>query len=651
MKRGSAISRSTPIALVAIVAALVFSNTIGGDFLWADHTVILDKNAILHSPSDWISAFTRPLWNFTGATSEGGGGYYRPIVAASYTIDHALFGDSPAGYHVTNITLHALNSLLLLLLCSALFPRSAIPLSGALLFAVHPIHVEAVAWISGRTGLLATFGLLLSLLLFVHSRRSPWLIVMSSLAFAFALGSKESAAVLPFLILIVSRYSRKNSEGQPWKWSIPYFCILGGYLVLRFAALGGLGTGSGAALPPTVLLPTILRVLGDYLRLLFVPWPLSTNDAVLLSTSVIDLRAISSIAFIGAAVYGARRFLGDRKEVGFGLAWMGISVLPFLNLVPLLHFRAERLLYLPSIGFVIVIAAMLDKLTGKGKEIRLPFSRGAAALPYATILIVILLAMLTLSRNGDWKNDRVLFSDTISKAEYAPEAFYMLGFSAFEQGAYDQAVPLFRRALALDPRYVAFLPTPWAHTNLGYAHYRLGDFVDARTSFRNALELLPGMVKARFGFAISAAALGEHRNAIEMYRTIIGKDPGHVDGHYNLALEYEAIDSLDAARIEYSKTLSLAPEKREAAKNLGALLARMGEYKLSLEQFNYALRLDDTDPNIHFNVGLLYASTGDRERAVEALQYAIRLDSTYTDAIDLLREIGGDNIDDAGVKP
>lgn len=625
-------------ALIVTIAAIgCYLNSVGGDFVWADHTVIGEKEGILQSPGEMIGVFTSSLWAFSGTPSDRGG-YYRPVVAISYTIDHLLFGENPAGYHVTNILLHGANTLILFLLLSSLFPGKRTPFLAALLFALHPIHAEAVAWISGRTGLLAAFGILLALLLHVRSRNRPVFIAGSLAAFLFALGAKEEAAVLPMLILFIDLRRNRGEGGKAaWRSAIPFFVILPLYLLLRYKALGALGTGSTAAVESGLLVPTQLRVLGEYLRLLIIPFPQHTNDAVLLSNSPFDPRAFFALLFLGAAFYAFHRFGKGRREIVFGAVWMGITILPFLNIFPLLHFRAERMLYLPSAGFVLIAATLLDIWGGwiVGRERRLGMEPGVLVVAG----LALLLGLTTVSRNRAWKNDQTLFTDTIRKNSYAPEAYYMLGFDAYRHGAYPEAIDLFRRSLALDPRYTAFLPVPWALANLGYAQYKSGDSPNAAAAFQQALTLLPGMEKAEFGLALSLSALGEHDGAVEIYGRLLEKNPAHLDARYNLALEHESKGNLEEAEKEYLKIIELDPDRKEAYTNLGSVLAQDGRLTEALANYREALRLAPEDVKLHFNVGLLFAKAGQFEPAAIALQQALEIDPEYRDALELLQQI------------
>ncbi len=621
--------------LVLIVALLCYANTVGNGFVWTDRTAVVDGEARLHSAGDLAGAFLAPGRVFQGEPLPGAGGYYRPVTAISYTVDHALFGENPAGYHLVNIALHGLITLFFFLFIGRLLRNSSVPLLAALLFAAHPIHTEAVAWIGARAALLAALGVMISLYLYAGAERRPGRLAGSLAAFAFALFAKESAASLPLLIVIARPFLRRPGERIfSWSREAPFFALLFLYLLLRLSALGGIGAGSGGSIEPALLVPTMVRVLGGYLRLLLLPWPLHTNDAVRISTFPFDARAFLALLFIAAVLYAFLRLGRGRREVPFGLAWLGVTLIPVLNIVPLLHFRAERFLYLPSAGFLVAAAFLLDRwgpwFAGRKKRF------GLTAGEITTALVVLVLAFGTVARNRTWKSDTTLFSDTLDKNRYAPEANYRLGADAYRNGGYIEAIHLFRAALALDPGWAAWLPVTRTLADLGFAHQKAGDPASAEPVFQRVLQLSPGMEKAAFGLALSCGSLGRHEEAIGLYREILRENAGHRDATFNLALEYEALDSLARAEEEYRRLIGIDPGRKDAHLNLGSLLARRALYSEALDEYRAALRISPRDPKIHYNLGLLFARVGEREGAIEAFSSVLELDPDHEDARELL---------------
>ncbi|MFH1680198.1 MAG: tetratricopeptide repeat protein [Candidatus Eisenbacteria bacterium] len=632
--------RETPVkaVLVTLLAILAYANTLSNGFVWTDRTAIVEGKAILRSGVELVGAFVKPAWTFKGAPSAEGGGYYRPVTAISCTIDRALYGENPAGYHATNVFLHGAVTLLLFLFLQRLFARSAVPFLASLLFAVHPIHTEAVAWISGRSGLLSGLFAIAALYLYTRADEHRGFFAGSLAATAIALGAKEEAIVLPLLVFLTRACLRPEGGALfAWKREGPYFVLALAYVALRSSALGTIGTGVPHAGGPALLIPTVVRVVAGYVRLLFLPYPLHTNDAVRLSTFVLEPRVFLSLLFLAAVLYGFLRHGKERREVRFGLLWLGITLLPLLNLLPLLHFRAERFLYLPSAGFLIAAAALFDRwgarIVGRGRKL------GLEPGELVTAALVLVLAFGTVARNRTWKDDYTLFSDTLAKNRYAPEATFRLGQDAYRGGAYQEAANLMRASLALDPGWAAFLPVAEVHADLGLALYKLKDLKGAEQAFREALRLRPEMEEGRFGQALIASAEAQHDEALRLYKEILTINPAHEDARYNLAVEYEALDSLGRAEQVYAGLLARNPYRKDAHLNLGTLLARQGRFDEALRAYRNALRLAPQDPKLHFNIGLLFAAAGEREGAEQALRTVLELDPDYGEARDLLEAL------------
>jgi tetratricopeptide (TPR) repeat protein len=397
------------------------------------------------------------------------------------------------------------------------------------------------------------------------------------------------------------------------------------------------GTGIPRSVGPVLLFPTVLRLLGEYVRLLFLPLRLHTNDAMRVSTIPLDAPAFLAIVFLAATVYAFLRLGKGRPETRFGLLFLGIALIPLLNVVPLHHFRSEKALYLPSAGFCVAIAAFLDRWSARilGAERRW----GLEPAEILTAVLVLVLAFGTVARNRTWKSDFTLFSDTLGKNRYAPEAAYGLGKDGYRKGAYADAVHLFRAALAPEPAFTAFVPVPWVLADAGLAYYKLKDYSNAAGAFAEAARRYPPMEEARFGLALVESARGNHPAAIGHYMDILAANPGHKDAHYNLALAYEAVDSLARAEEAYRALIDIDPRRKDAHLNLGSLLARTTRFEEALRAYQDALRLAPTDPTIHFNIGLLFAASGERRGAYEALRTTLELDSTFVAARQILEEL------------
>ena len=465
--------------LIFLAAFAVYLNSLGGQFVF-DDTSIIQNNPQIRS-LDWSSLrhlFGSHYWQAV----EGQGGLYRPVVVLSYAINYAIGGINPWGYHFVNILLHALNSALVFLIILELFQDRAFALWSGLLFALHPIHTEAVAYVVGRAESLAALFFLAAWWLYLRRRMAA-----AVAAFLLAVLTKESAftflAVLPVSDFasekrfVISRY---------WPFALAAALALG----LRYAALGGLAplyinptSNPLAVVPLGARLLTATAVFWKYIGLLIFPVPLSAdysfNQIPQVSTAVdlsFLLGATALALLVAAAVWSVRRSPALLLCTVFFLATFSITS-NFIR--PIGTIMAERLLYLPSLGFTCALA------WGVAQAGRSP--RRKDIVTAAAVLLAVLYAGRTLLRNSDWHDHLALFSSaavvspnsSLVQANLANALLYQRGDAA---GAAEHA----REATRIEPG------DPAARMTLAQAYERLGDLRHAEQAFAEVERLAPG---------------------------------------------------------------------------------------------------------------------------------------------------------------
>ena len=335
--------------LVPVLAAMVALPGLGNHLL-SDDFALLHTN-VGQSAGDLLNPFLQQ------STSRAAGGSYRPLTEAMIGLEYLLWGNSPVAFHVTNLLLHALCSLLCLWLVKVLVPpRPAVALTAGLLFAVHPVHGDAIFWLSARSDLLCTFFYLLSMILYVRGRgkgqrRSPT--VASVLCFILALLAKEVALSLPFLVVLLD-LAAPSPEGfrQRFRRHLPrflvYFLVALAYLGLRHTVLPTIGyarfPGVGTALFNMFI----------YFKLLVLPMNTGVGPRALVVVTLAIMVVV--VMFLRYAR------MGDRRNMFLGAAWMVTIILPILD-VP-----RRWQLYLPSVGFCIFLAIVLAGLVWRRDE-------------------------------------------------------------------------------------------------------------------------------------------------------------------------------------------------------------------------------------------------------------------------------------------
>ncbi len=568
------LSRAVGIAVIAFVAS---ANSIANGFVFDDAYNVLHNPWIIAFPA-LGDAFTHHMAGFAAGLDTS---YYRPVMHVLLWASRAVFGPEAWGFHAANVLLHAGTSAAVYVLLVRWARQDAAqqtcapdaisasrlyisgPAIGALIFAVHPVHAEAVAWISGIVDLSFGFFFLAALLVATSRRSSSWTgPAIAGVLFLASLLAKEPAVML--LPTVVVAFGIRGDLWCPtqrvraWRILASLSAATFLYLLLRVNALGGLmGTGGAHRVKVGVVdgVLTALTLLADYSALLVWPQRLSAVHARGVVTTltpgvvggVLTLAALAAIAWFG------RRSAG----VVVGVALLVLPLLPALY-VPVLGegLVAERYLYLPLAGAALLVAIALEH----------PLARRApVALRSATAVLVIgLLAAGTLSRNEVWRSDLSLWSDAAREEPLSAAAQEYLGHALLASGDASGAIPALTRALALDPAHhearldlasalastgnaaeatraaeLAVTERPAnasAHTVLGYALSVSGRFSEAAAAYERALELDPSAAAAHNGLAICVANLGRMDRAVLHFGEAVRLDPGNPQYARNLAL-------------------------------------------------------------------------------------------------------------------
>ncbi len=512
-----------PLA-AALLALVVFSNSLFNGFVWDDNELIVDNPAV-HSFSDAARFFSGHFWSQSGQPSARG--YYRPLVMLSYAVDYKLWGPNPLGFHLTNMLWHALASALVCMLVMRVVRSKAAALAAGVLFAVHPVHVESVTFISGRTDVIATAFVLMSAYLFFDERSGraiTFRLAVSVVLFALGLLAKEVAAVLPALLLLGDAADvTRRGKRAPVLTHAMYWAVLGLYLLARFGVLGIAPELQGRLTAEQVLL-TMPTVVVDYFRLLVIPINLCADYVVRLQRTATPANVTLVVSLL--LVCGAVVFLIVKKRVsGFLAAWILVGLLPVMQIIPISVLEAERFLYLPSVGFCGLVGWAFAWESDRAGRM------GRRLLAAALVVIVLGFSLRTLARNPVWKDEFTLYRITES---CAPDNFRV-------------------------------------QYNLGNAYFRAGDVENARRHTEKAFRLRPNLPQTNYNLGVIYAAMGRLDDAETMYRRAIELDPGYASAHSNLATILYSDGRYEEARREWSKALSLDPSLEQAREGLRLL--------------------------------------------------------------------------------
>jgi tetratricopeptide (TPR) repeat protein len=447
-------SRALPALAIALLAAALYLPGIRNGFAY-DAVMLVEEDSRVHSLERPARLLASSYWPGGEETLA----LYRPLVTLSFATDWALFGGAPAGFHLSTALAHAAASVLLFLLLAGLVSTPA-AFAGAALFAVHPVQTEAVASIVGRADIYAA-GLCFAALL-AWSRlpaRSTALRVAVPALFLLALGSKESAIVLPALLVLLDAAAGRISRARLREWLRERAWPLAGmtlvaisYLAARAAVLGGLAPQSlnpiMAAIPSgATRLRSALQVWPEILRLFVFPWTLLADygPRILMPAGSWTPRALTGFALLaGAILGGVLALVRGRGRTGFALLWTPIALLPVSNLIlPIGVLLAERTLYIATFALALGVALGVDAVAGR--------PRGLRAALVACAIAGTLFATRTVLRLPSWRSTDEVFRTLLRDRPDSYRAHWHHARMAWRDGDPEAAAGFYRSTLELWP--------------------------------------------------------------------------------------------------------------------------------------------------------------------------------------------------------
>ncbi len=554
-----------PVLAVLFLSFAVYFNALSNEFVYDDIPNVVEN--------PWIKDFSFLPKIFTSQVAGFNAGYttsyYRPLVHVIYLLAYSVFGLSAWGFHFVNILFHAGTSVLLFFIASRLlpesrpspFPRMLSPaLLIALLFAAHPVHTEAVAWIAGIMDVSFTFFFLLSLYLYMRSGAGNKVTYTLSVAsFFLSTLCKEPALTLPFILIAYDHIFGKISFRLPRHYLryLPYLAVSGIYFALRLNALGGF-VPSKTPIDLTVYQYgiNILHLFAQYVGKLILPVNLSVLHGFHPLKSIFETRGLLSLVLVSAAALFAYRMRRE-KAVSFSLFLLVLPLLPafYIRSIAGESVFAERYLYLPSSGFIIILVSFLTRL-------KLPvFSPDKILIVFFPVLIVAYSAG-TLLRNATWKDSYTLWIDTVKKNPDSAAAHKYLGYAFYANGKTDEAIEQYAVALNLKPDDAE------ARLNLGAAYYGAGRIDRAIEQFQAVIRLKPAHAQAHFNLARACADAGLISQAVEHYQIAVALNPEYAEAYNGLGIAYAMKGMTDEATNSFSSAVRLDPGNRDYYDNL-----------------------------------------------------------------------------------
>lgn len=574
------------------------------------------------------------LRNVSWAFARSHSANWHPLTWISHMIDCQVYGLRPGGHHLTSIIMHIVNSLLLLWLLRAMtgtFWRSA---AVALLFALHPLHVESVAWISERKDVLSTLFMLAATVAYVNYCRSARAVALcgSLVLYACALMSKPMPVTLPVLLLLLDYWPLRRITGwtgcgefprkKPGRLiaeKVPFFILaFASGLLTIWAQNHDAAIKSIDLIPITVRLATAVISYGVYVFQMF--WPVKLAVFYPYPHPILVEHVIAAAVFVAAMTTAA--FLLARKAAWFSAGWFWyiISLLPVIGLVQVgLQARADRYTYVPFIGLFIIVV-------WGGYAITARIRWNAWIRGIAGVLVIAALTLCTRKQTGYWHDSIGLFSQTLQVTGDNVMAHNIVGVSLNAQGDYDLAAAHFASVLQKHPaNRIALI-------NLGCAFDEKGMSERAIPLFRAVLSQHPRDADALADLGIAFLHLGRLDSATFYSRATLEADPSRAGAEYNLGLSLHAQNQRDSALVHYRRALRKDPEYWQAAMNEGLTLREMGNFQDAVDAFSRVLAIVPDNLKALYLRGESFDTLGEHETARKDFGRALRLDPGFTPA-------------------
>ena len=635
------------LSIGLILAALswaVFGQTRRFEFVIFDDSVYVYENE--HVLSGLTDQSIR--WAFNPESGRQTGNWH-PLTWLSLMLDAEWFGDGAGGFHLTNVVFHTLNALLLFWLLQQATGAPWKSGFAAALFAVHPLHVESVAWVSERKDVLSTFFGLIALTGYVQSvRRSSAAWYATSLAaFVLSLLSKQMLVTLPFLLLLLDYWplgrtrwgargpasAELTDESTPdtsaeegrvsWRRllieKLPFFAI-----TFAFSAIAYLSQDKTKAVVSLDVFPLASRLRNCIevyvLYLAKTIWPQNLACFYPHPESIPMFRVVGAAAVL-LAVTAAVLYQGRRRPyLPVGWFWYLGTLVPVIGLVQIGSQRmADRYTYIPLIGIFVAVSWFVPSLFSEGRVRRL-------VLPAVGVTVLLVLTIVARRQAGCWRNNEALFQQAAGATKDNDLAHYNLADICFEDGRYEESIEHSLTVLRIHPS------DPAARNTLGLALSHLGRYDEAIEQYLSSIAIDDTDDDVHNNLGLALHMNGNLEQATQSFLRAIEVDPTNANAHYNLGNVWGDLDRFEQAISEFEQAVEIDPENAKFRNNLGLALVIAGRSGDAVGHLNRSIEIDPSDALAHLNLAQALSQIGERDRAARILDEALRLDPSLREA-------------------
>ena len=624
------------ICLFLVVATLaVYWQVLDNDFVHYDDGVYVTENLRVQKGV----TFDNLTWAATSSLASN----WHPLTWISHMIDCQFYGLNPKGHHLTSLLFHVANTLLLLLIfvrmTGALWQSSLV----AALFALHPLHVESVAWVAERKDVLSTFFMMLTVwayLLYVKKGK-VWRYLLVVLFFVFGLMSKPMLVTLPFVLLMLDfwplgrlchiRDTRNEVTGQHTDErpnifrlvleKVPFFALAVGSSIVTFIV-----QERGGAVKLLEMYSIQTRIINAFVAyieyIVNMVWPVKL--AVLYphpgNSLPIWKGVVTGLVMVLITVLVIRK---ARKipYLAVGWFWYIVTLIPVIGIVQVgSQAMADRYTYITLIGLFVIIAWGANDLLSKWLRRKIWLGTLAA-------IILPVLIVLTWKQVQYWEDSITLYKHTLKHTSNNFIIYNNLGKVYNDSGKYKEAIEAYKQSTRIAPDYAM------AHSNLGVSYNDLGKYKEAIEACRKAIWINPDYAKAYFNLSVAYGESGKYKEAIEACRKAIEIDPDYAMAHSNLGVAYGVLGMYKEAIEKFKQAIEIDPDDVMAHSNLGYAYLSSSMHKEAIEAYKQAIGIEPDSAKAHFGLGYACVLSNDRDLALEQYEILKSLDTEWANKL------------------
>lgn len=592
------------LAVILVISFIAYLPVLHNGLLsWDDNSYIRD-NPMLFS------------FNLKEIFSQNVISNYHPLTILTLAAEYQIFGLNATGYHAFNLLLHLLNVILVFYAVWLLSEKAPVALVASLLFGIHPLHVESVAWVAELKDLQYTLFFLASWIFYLKylNDRHKKYYVYALLLFLASILSKAMAASLPLVLILTDYFKGRKINLKTLSEKAPFFLLA---IVFGIVAIVAQKSSGAAEVIDFTFPQRIVFACYGFITYLFklvlplhlsayYPYPINGGENIPLQY----YSYLILLAGLAVAVFYSLRFT---KKIFFGFGVFALTVFLVLQLLPVGGaVMADRYSYIPSIGIFYLASEGFYLLWGRKQKV------------IAIILLsgfAIFFTVKTYARCGVWKSDMTLWNDVISQYQTIPEAYFSRGNAFKYENNYKLALADFNKAIELDPNYSQ------AYYNRGTAFEDQNKHDLALADFNKAIELDPNFAPAYNNRGNVYLNLNQYEMALTDFNKAIKLNPNFSQAYNSRGNALANNGKLDQALADFNKAIALNPNNGKAYNNRGNVLASKKKYDLAIADFSKAIELNPKNTQAYYNRGIIKYYSGRKEDACNDLKHAASLGS------------------------